>query len=122
MPSQIDDPEFDVPAIQPATRLGALTAGSWVTGRTPTGIFGFSGHKGHIFELLTEPADRSPSNSGYGQDVACILDGEVFKEVDGEFLQELADREALLRVDGDLRERRRQSKFAHERVKEKLSG
>lgn len=58
--------------------------GTLVTGKTPSGVFGFPSHRYHLFEVLHSRRQKEWTNSGYRTTVRCVVDREEM-EVDGEF-------------------------------------
>lgn len=62
-------------------------AGTFVTGFTQTGLFVSSSHKGHVFELVSDPIEAEWTNSGKQQRVGCIVCGDIIIPMtDCEFL------------------------------------
>lgn len=62
-------------------------------------LFGqISGHKGHLVKIISTPRIKRFSNVGYVQDIRCVVDGQVFRGVDGEFLRNIAEKSDFWRL------------------------
>lgn len=83
------------PPAPPAYKVGmhhALPKGTWITGRSTTGVYGIPSHKDHVFIIRdTWKKDVVYSNAGYHCEVRCVVCQENIRPVDGEFCQIKAD-------------------------------
>lgn len=58
-------------------------------------MLGPTGHAGHLFRIESRGRKVTWSNSGYTQDIWCVVCREEIKNVDGEFLKEKVTNEDI---------------------------